>query len=202
MEAAAEFCENEIGFDDNNEASEAVYQPEIDTDADHLAEAANLTAEQAEAALVWMRERYEQDIQHAAGDALSRLLAAIIPAEGRISPQIVGMRVLSVPFLLNRIGNETLTSLAARCGVSKQLLNFHSIAVADKLGFHGFAQKRTEARASYAEAQRQSWSRLTPEQRKARRAGKNNAQSTTRNLTSSQETECEHTSQPPNSLGL
>jgi hypothetical protein len=100
MKIAAEFCENEIAFDEDSEACEAVYQPSIDTDGDHLAEAANITTAQAEAALVWMRERYEQDIQHAAGDALSRLLTSIIPPEGKISPQIVGMRVLSYQYHL------------------------------------------------------------------------------------------------------
>ena len=172
MRIAAEFCENEIAFDDDSEACEAVYQPEIDTDADHLAEAANITTEQAEAALVWLGKHYEQEIRHAAGDILARLINTIVPAKGRISLQVVALRFIACTFLLNRIGNESLTTLAGRCGVSKQLLDFHAITIADRLGFHGFCQKRSEARAAYAAAQRESWSKLTPEERKARRAGK------------------------------
>lgn len=171
MKIAAEFSENEIGFDDDLEACEAVYQPEIDTDGDHLAEAANITTEQAEAALVWMRERYEQEIYHAAGDILARLISTIVPAKGRISLQCVALRFVGTAFLLNR-STESLTALAGRCGVSKQLLDFHAIAVADRLGFHGFAQKRAEARAVYSQVQRESWAKLTPEERRQRRAGK------------------------------
>jgi len=202
VKIAAEFCENEIAFDDDSEACEAVYQPEIDTDTDHLAEAASITLAQAEAALAWMRERDREEIRHAAGDFVARLIAEIVPPEGKIHLQVVALRFVACTFLLNRIGNESLTALAGRCGVSKQLLDFNAIRVADRLGFHGFSQKRIGARASFSEAQRLAWSRLTPEERKARRAGKSNAQDAPHNLTSSQETECEHTSQPPNSLGL
>lgn len=170
MKIAAEFCENEIAFDDDSEACEAVYQPEIDTDADHLAEAANITTAQAEAALVWLGKHYEQEIRHAAGDILARLINTIVPAKGRISLQVVALRFIACIFLLNR-STETLTALAGRCGVSKQLLDFHAIHVADRLGFHGFAQKRSEARAVYAEAQREAWAKLTPEERRQRRAG-------------------------------
>ena len=201
MEAAAEYSENELGFDDNNDAIAVTYQPDLDTDADRLAEAANLTTKQAEAALVWLSKHYEQEIRHAAGDVLGRLITTIVPLEGRISLQVVALRFVACIFLLNR-GTETLTALASRCGVSKQLLDFHAIHVADTLGFHGFAQKRTEARAAFADAQREAWAKLTPEQRKARRAGKRNAQNATRDLTSSQETECEHTLQDQNCAGL
>ena len=171
MKIAAEFCENEIAFDDDSEACEAVFQPEIDTDADHLAEAANITTAQAEAALVWLGKHYEQEIRHAAGDILARLITTIVPANGRISLQVVALRFIACTFLLNRIGNESLTTLAGRCGVSKQLLDFHAITIADRLGFHGFAQKRSEARAVYSQVQRESWAKLSPEERKARRAG-------------------------------
>ena len=116
-----------------------------------------------------MRERYEQEIYHAAGDILARLITTIVPPEGRISLQCVALRFVGTAFLLNR-STESLTALAGRCGVSKQLLDFHAITVADRLGFHGFAKKRSEARAVYSQVQRESWSRLTPEER--RRAGK------------------------------
>ena len=175
MRIAAEFCENEIAFDDDSEACEAVYQPEIDTDADHLAEAASITTAQAEAALVWLGKHYEQEIRHAAGDILARLITTIVPANGRISLQVVALRFIACTFLLNRIGNESLTTLAGRCGVSKQLLDFHAITIADRLGFHGFAQKRSEARAVYSQVQRESWAKLTPEERRQRRAGKKTA---------------------------
>ena len=174
MRIAAEFCENEIAFDEDSEACEAVYQTEIDTDADHLAEAANITTEQAEAALVWLGKHYEQEIRHAAGDVLARLINTIVPAKGRISLQVVALRFIACTFLLNRIGNESLTTLAGRCGVSKQLLDFHAITIADRLGFHGFAQKRREARAAYAAAQLESWSKLTPAESPPSREGRAN----------------------------
>ncbi|MFM8830453.1 MAG: hypothetical protein ACKOHM_05545 [Spartobacteria bacterium] len=47
MKTGAEFSENEIPFDDDNEACEEVDQPVIDTDGDHLAETAKLFPEQA-----------------------------------------------------------------------------------------------------------------------------------------------------------
>ena len=175
MEAAAEYSDNDLGFDDNNDAIAVTYQPDLDTDADHLAEAANITTAQAEAALVWLGKHYEQEIRHAAGDILARLINTIVPAKGRISLQVVALRFIACTFLLNRIGNESLTTLAGRCGVSKQLLDFHAITIADRLGFHGFAQKRSEARAVYSQVQRESWAKLTPEERRQRRAGKKTA---------------------------
>lgn len=47
MKIAVDFSENEIAFDDDNEACEAVHQTDLDRDGDHLAEAAKLSPEQA-----------------------------------------------------------------------------------------------------------------------------------------------------------
>lgn len=168
---ALEFTGNILAYNEANNAVEAVMPPEIDGEAEHLADHAGITPRQAEAALEWMRGRELEEIRRAAGDVVGRLFAEIVPATGKIEPRVVGLRFLASSFLLNRTG-ETLTHLAERCGVSKQLADYHALWVGDRIGFHGFAQKRTEARASYAAAQRQSWSRLTPEERKARRAGK------------------------------
>jgi hypothetical protein len=171
QQIAQEYTSHGLAFDEKNDCVEVVLPDDIDTDAEKLADHARISLRGAEAALVWMRERYEQEIYHAAGDILARLITTIVPPKGRISLQCVALRFVGTAFLLNR-STESLTVLAGRCGVSKQLLDFHAIAVADKLKFHGFAQKRSEARAAYAAAQRESWSKLTPEERKARRAGK------------------------------
>ncbi len=114
----------------------------------------------------------------AAADLLMRLMGLIIPKDGPLRLDLIGQKFLGVYFLLNRNGTETLTSLASRAGVSKQLLDHHTHKMADQIGYHGFGQKRQSTRATYAEVQRQVWSRLTPEERKKRRAGRA-AQSTT-----------------------
>ena len=115
-----------------------------------------------------MRGWNGEEIRPAVGDILARLITTIVPAKGRISLQVVALRFIACTFLLNRIGNESLTTLAGRCVLSKQPLDFHAITIADRLGFHGFAQKRSEARAVYSQVQRESWAKLTPEERKAR----------------------------------
>jgi len=137
-----------------------------------------------------------------AADMLAQILARIIPEKGRLNLALIGQKFVALNFLLNRNGTDTLTSIAERAGVSKQLLDHHAITIGREMGFHGFGQKRIGARASFSEAQRLAWSRLTPEERKARRAGKSKAQNATPDLTDKHEVKCEHTSPPPNSLGL
>jgi hypothetical protein len=197
---AAEYTPQRLAFDGSQHVETAL--PEnIDSETEELAEHCCISLRAAGEALEWFKTREREEIHRYAGDLVKRIFSELIPLSGAIKPNVIGLRILGLDFLLNRRA-ETLTALAQRCGSSKQLLDHHVHWIGDRLNFHGFAQKRTEARATYAAAQRESWARLTPEERKARRAGKNAAQSATPNLTISQETECEHTSPPPNSLGL
>jgi hypothetical protein len=113
-----------------------------------------------------------------AADMLAKLLAEIVPAQGPINLSLIGQKILAVTFLMNRNGTATLTAIAGRAGVSKQLLDHHVNKIGDKLGFHGANQKRAECRAVYAESARERWAALTPEQRRARRRGKAAQQAT------------------------
>jgi hypothetical protein len=65
----------------------------------------------------------------------------------------------------------TMTALAERAMMSKQLLDHHVRRMGDALHFHGFGLKKESARAVYAEATRQRWASLTPAERRARRRG-------------------------------
>lgn len=109
-----------------------------------------------------------------AADLLMRLMGLIVPKDGPLRLDLIGQKFLGVYFLLNRNGTETLTSLASRAGVSKQLLDHHTHKMADQIGYHGFGQKRQSTRATYSEVQRKIWAELTPEERRARRKGKQN----------------------------
>ena len=113
-----------------------------------------------------------------AADMLAKILASIVPAEGKIDLALVGQKFVALHFLMNRNGTATLTAIASRAGVSKQLLDHHVHKIGDKLGFHGANQKRAECRAVYAESARERWAALTPEQRRARRRGKAAQQAT------------------------
>jgi hypothetical protein len=107
-----------------------------------------------------------------AADLLAKLLASIVPVEGKIDLALVGQKIVAVNFLLNRSGAETMTSIASRAGVSKQILSHHANRIGEKLHFHGANQKSIKCRAIFSEATRQRWAALTPEERKKRRAGK------------------------------
>ena len=170
QQIAQEYTSHGLAFDQENNCVEVVLPDDIDTDAERLADHARISVRGAEAALEWMRLRDQAETFRAAGDVLARLFAEIVPGTGKINAQIVGLRFIASTFLLNR-GGETLTSLATRSGCSKQLLSHHAFFVGDRVGFHGFAQKRNEAREVYAETTRESWSGLTAEERIARRRG-------------------------------
>ena len=107
-----------------------------------------------------------------AADMLAKIFSTIIPPSGPLRLDLIGQKFVAVHFLMNRSGTATLTSMAARAGVSKQLLDHHAVSLAEKLNFRGFGQKKESARPSYAAAARAHWATLTPEQRKARRRGK------------------------------
>ena len=112
-----------------------------------------------------------------AADMLAKITAEIIPAEGPIHLELIGAKFVALHFLLNRNGTATMTGIAERAGISKQLLSHHANRLGEKLRFHGQNQKRAECRATYAQAARERWAALTPEQRIARRHGKQAAQS-------------------------
>lgn len=143
-----------------------------DTLIEQLADAAGIDLEQAEAALEWMKSEDRTSEFEIAGAILGRLFGLIIPPEGNIRLDLIGQKFLAVHFLLNRNGTATLTGIAERAGVSKQLLDHHAVTMGGKLGFHGVGQKREGAREAYASVQREIWSKLSPEQRRQRRAGK------------------------------
>lgn len=107
-----------------------------------------------------------------AADLLVKIFADIIPQSGKIRLDLVGQKFLALHYLINRSNTQTLTSMAERAGVSKQLFDHHIQLLGDKFNFHGYGQKRESARAVYAEAARERWAALTPEERRQRRAGK------------------------------
>lgn len=143
----------------------------IDTEAEELAEACRISLRAANEVLEWLKHRDGDEIHRHASDLLKRFLSELVPLEGKIKPQVVGLRILGLDFLLNRRA-ETLTALAERAGTSKQALDHHVHWMSDRFGFRGFSQKSEESRATFAEAQRLSWAKLSPEQRRQRRAGK------------------------------
>lgn len=167
---AKEFTPHGIGVDGDGREVESILLPDIDGEGENLADAAGITLAQAAAALLWMRQQESNETFRAAGILVARLVALIVPPDPtKIDPHLCGMRFLGVASLLGKIG--TLTELARRAEVSRQLLHFHAQKIADGLGFHGFAQKRSATRETYAAAMRESWAGLSPEERRRRRMG-------------------------------
>ena len=141
--------------------------------AEQLADAAGISTAQAAAALDWIKSQNQSLAIAEASDIIAKLLSEFFPQHHRIDLHLVGTRLLAFKFLLNRHGTETLTHLAERGGCSKQLLSHHARLIGDRLGgFQAMGQKKSEARGAYAEAQRESWSKLTPQERITRRRGK------------------------------
>ena len=147
-----------------------------DSIADQLREVADLDAEQAEAVAGWVEANARRIAIEEASDFLAAFLENIIPAEGKIRLQIVAQKTIALRFMIGR-RKETLTALAGRCELSKQLLCHHGRTLEAELGerFHGILQKRKGAVINFASAMRESWRRLTGEERRARRRGKKNA---------------------------
>lgn len=171
----SDFTEDDVGFDDDNHAVPvAVFDfDEIDGEAGQLADEIGVTPATAKRALQWLRRRESQDTFRQAADFLARLCGRMIPSEGYIRTELLGARLLALGWLLNR-GGESLTSLAARARISKQLAHHHVRQLQMEIGggFHGHQQKRAESSISYRIAQQEVWGRLTPSERKARRRGK------------------------------
>jgi hypothetical protein len=143
------------------------------TDFDQLREM-GLSAAQAAAVEAWISRRDADRVNGLAADRLARFFSLLLPPHSahKINLHLLGLRSLAALFLANRNGTMTLTSLAERASESKQLLAHHARRLEDALGgFHGMGQKRESARATYAEAAKQRWASLTPEERIARRRG-------------------------------
>jgi hypothetical protein len=142
------------------------------TDFEELQEL-GLSTKQAEAVLQWINRRDNDEVNALAADRLARFFSLLLPSETmhKINLNLLGTRALAGLFLMNRNGTSTLTALAERAQMSKQLLDHHVRRLGDAMNFHGFGLKRDSARAIYAESARQRWSALTPEERKARRRG-------------------------------
>ena len=172
---------NGTGFENGVQVAIGLPEEATDADVDWLREFADLSEKQAEAVLLWIEIRRDQgadEIKESAADGLAKFFSHLLPKPPavKINLQILGLRVLGARYLLNRDG-VTLTELAKRAGVSKQLLDHHARKVENELDFHGWGQKSVAARTIYSEACRARWAALTPEERKARRAG--NKQSAT-----------------------
>lgn len=142
------------------------------TDFEQLREL-GLTAAQAIAVEAWINRRDADRVNELAADRLARFFSLLLPPTTmhKINLSLLGVRALAGLFLMNRNGTTTLTELAARAKMSKQLLDHHVRRIGDAMSFHGFGLKKESARAAYAEAARQRWSALTPEERRARRRG-------------------------------
>jgi hypothetical protein len=143
-----------------------------DTDQDQL-RALGLSEEQAEAVLEWETARNADAINDLAADRLARFFVLLMPSNSKtkINLSLLGARALAGGFLMNRSGTTTLSDLAQRAGMSKQLLDFHTRRMEDALDFHGFAQKGVHTREVYSQAAKERWSTLTPAERRARRRG-------------------------------
>jgi len=148
----------------------------IDTPLERLADAAGIGLEQSAKALEWMRQEEREAVFETAAELVGKMFDALIPRQSQKSDSIkltaAGMRLIAARVLMNRDGTETLTEWASRAKCSKQLLSWHLKCLEDSTALHWLGGKRAEARAIYSDATRARWAALTPEERKARRAGK------------------------------
>jgi hypothetical protein len=132
-----------------------------------------LSAKQAAAVEAWISRRDADRVNALAADRLARFFTLLLPPTTmhKINLSLLGVRALAGLFLMNRNDNITLTELAERAKMSKQLLDHHVRRIGDAMSFHGFGLKKESSRAVYAEATRQRWASLTPAERRARRRG-------------------------------
>ena len=169
------------GFENGVQVAIGLPEEATDADVDWLRDFADLTEKQAQDVLLWIEIRRDQgadEIKEIAADRLAKFFSHLLPKPPaiKINLKILGLRVLGARYLLNRDG-MTMTELAKRAEVSKQLLDHHVRQVETEMDFHGWTQKCTASRAVYSEATKARWAALSPEERKARRAG--NKQSAT-----------------------
>ena len=172
-EIALELVAGKAGYDDDKRRV-----PTLDADIPEGTDHAQLrdiglSSKQAEAVLKWISYRNSDEVNRLAADRLARFFALLMPPTTmhKINLHLLGIRSLAGLFLTNRDGSTTLTDLAQRAGVSKQLLAFHARKIADAMNFHGIAQKRESSREVYSQAAKARWAALTPEERIARRHG-------------------------------
>jgi hypothetical protein len=170
-----------VAFEERRQVAVVLPEPTADDDTDWLMDFANLSRKQADDVLLCIEMRRHEkgdEIKESAADRLAKFFSHLLPKPPavKINLQILGLRVLGARYLLNRDG-VTLTELASRAGVSKQLLDHHARKVETELNFHGWGQKSVAARGIYSEACRARWTALTPKERIARRRG--NKQSAT-----------------------
>ena len=160
------------GFEDDNCVPTSPAPTLEATEHEQLREL-GLSAKQAEAVLAWNSRRNADAVSDLAADRVAKFFALLMPTntKHKISIPILGSRTLATIFLLNRHGMTSLSELAQRAGVSKQLLDFHARRMEDALDFHGLGQKGIHTREVYSQAARERWSALTPQERRARRAG-------------------------------
>ena len=168
-----------IGHENGRQVAVVLPEPTADDDTDWLMDFANLSRKQAQDVLLWIEMRRHErgdEVKESAADRLAKFFSHLLPKPPayKINPQLLGLRVLGASYLLNRNGNLTMTELAKRAGVSKQVLDHHVRMIETELNFHGWTQKSVAARGIYSEACRARWAALTPEQRKERRAGSKN----------------------------
>ena len=173
-----------IGHENGRQVAVVLPEPTADDDTDWLMDFAGLSHKQAADVMLWLEMRRHEkgdEIEASAADRLAKFFALLLPKPPavKINPQILGLRVLGVFYLLNRNGNTTLTTLASRAGVSKQVLDHHARRVESELNFHGWGQKSIASRASYSNHAKERWAALSPEQRKARRHGQKGIVGTT-----------------------
>ena len=142
------------------------------TDFEQLREL-GLSAKQAAAVEAWISRRDADRVNALAADRLARFFTLLLPptALHKINLSLLGVRALAGLFLMNRNGSMTMTALAERAKMSKQLFDHHVRRMGDALHFHGFGLKKESSRAVYSEATRQRWASLTPAERRARRRG-------------------------------
>ena len=146
---------------------------EIDTPAEILAEELGLSAKQGAQLIEWLAKRSTETARRDNADELSRAFSVNIPKDGKINAEHVGLQFVALYWLLNQTG-ESLTSLASRVGVSKQLLDWHAKKQSQRNNFRGVQQKRASASKVYSESARARFAAMTPEQRRQHRAGKGN----------------------------
>lgn len=171
-EIALEFVSGKAGYEGNDCVPTTTAPIPEATDFEQLREL-GLSAAKAEAVLQWISRRNADEVNKLAADRLSRFFSLLLPATTahKINLHLLGVRALAAHFLMNRNGTSTMTALAERAKMSKQLLDHHVRAVGDALHFHGFGLKKESTRAVYSEAAKARWAALTPEQRRARRHG-------------------------------
>jgi hypothetical protein len=141
---------------------------QFDKPEELLAEHANISIHQAQRALEWMRAQGEQQHDSDTSDAILRVLTLLMPINNTLNGFLIGCRAVALKWLLRPEG-ESMTAIAGRLGISKQLLSHHIREMEDTTGLHAAPQKAPQTREIYAEAARMRWKDLDAQQRRARR---------------------------------